>query len=80
MKKVVIYTSPTCAPCRMAKGYMDYHNIGYTEIDISKEQSPDAIKSCPTIVCGTGNDADEILSFEGFSQGIGNKINRWYND
>jgi len=80
MKKVVIYTSPTCAPCRMAKGYMDYHNISYTEIDISKEQPPDAVKSCPTIVCELASSDDERMVFEGFSQGIGNKINRWYND
>lgn len=77
MKKVIIYTSPTCAPCRMAKGYMDYHNVPYTEIDISVEKAPDDVKSCPTIHC---KNEEKLMEFVGFSQGIGNKINRWYND
>ena len=80
MKRVVIYTSPTCPPCRLAKGFMDFHDITYTEIDITKEQPPDAVKSCPTIVCELASAPDEYLKFVGFSQGIGNKIKRWYND
>ena len=80
MKRVDIYTSPTCPPCRLAKGFMDYHNIPYTEIDITKEVVPDMVKSCPTIICELASAPEERLKFVGFSQGIGNKINRWYND
>lgn len=80
MKRVVIYTSPTCPPCRLAKGFMDYHDITYTEIDITKDSVPESVKSAPTIICSIESGPDEILEFVGFSQGIGNKINRWYND
>lgn len=76
MKKIIIYTGKSCAPCKMAKGYMDYHNIPYTEIDIETGEIPDDIRNVPTIICKD----DPDIKLVGFSQGIGNKIKRWYND
>jgi hypothetical protein len=57
---------------------MDYHNIPYTEIDIEENLPSDelGIRNVPTIICGR----NEELRLVGFSQGIGNKIKRWFND
>ena len=42
MKTVTIYSTPTCAYCKMAKAYFREKNIAYTEfnvaIDIEKAQ------------------------------------------
>ncbi|MDO4793858.1 glutaredoxin family protein [Filifactor villosus] len=42
MKKVVIYTSPTCHFCHEAMDYFKENNIEYSEKDISKD--PEARK------------------------------------
>jgi glutaredoxin len=78
MKRITIYTGKSCAPCKLAKGYMDINDIPYTEIDIEDDASnvPENVKSVPTIIC----DDDERLEIIGFSQGIGKKIKRWYYD
>ena len=39
MKKVVIYTTPTCPHCRSAKEYLTSRNIPYIEKDITRDQS-----------------------------------------
>ena len=35
MKKITIYTTPTCGFCHMAKNWMDSKDIKYTEKDVS---------------------------------------------
>ena len=37
MKKVTIYTTPTCAYCKMAKDYFAQNNIDYIELDVAKD-------------------------------------------
>ena len=37
MAKVVIYSTPTCHYCQMAKEYFKEHNIEYTEYDVSQD-------------------------------------------
>lgn len=37
MKKVTIYTTPTCAYCKMAKDYFSQNNIAYTELNVAKD-------------------------------------------
>ena len=37
MKKVSIYTTPTCQYCDQAKEYMDEHEIDYKEYDVSSD-------------------------------------------
>ncbi|MEX1063963.1 MAG: Uxx-star family glutaredoxin-like (seleno)protein [Candidatus Paceibacterota bacterium] len=36
-KKVEIYTTPTCAYCKMAKEYFKQKEIEYTEYDVAKD-------------------------------------------
>ncbi len=35
MKKVTIYTTPTCHFCHMAKEYFKANNVAYEEFDVS---------------------------------------------
>lgn len=37
-KKVIIYSTPTCPYCIVAKDYFKNHKISYKEIDVSKDQ------------------------------------------
>ena len=37
MKKVIIYSTPTCVYCRMAKDFLTDKNIPFTEYDLSKD-------------------------------------------
>lgn len=37
MKKVVIYSTPTCHYCHMAKEYFDRHGVKYTEHNVSSD-------------------------------------------
>jgi glutaredoxin len=32
--ELIVYTSPWCPDCRVAKRFLDKHNISYKEIDI----------------------------------------------
>lgn len=38
MKKVKIYTSPTCPYCFALKEYLKKHKIEFEEVDISKDE------------------------------------------
>jgi glutaredoxin 3 len=37
MKKVTIYSTPTCHFCHMAKDFFAENNIAYTEKDVAKD-------------------------------------------
>lgn len=37
MAKIAIYTTPTCAYCKMAKEYLKSKNLSYEEHDVSKD-------------------------------------------
>lgn len=37
-KKVTIYTTPTCAYCKMAKKYFSDHKVAYSEVDVAKSE------------------------------------------
>ncbi len=37
MKKVVIYTTPTCTYCRMAKQLFQEHNVQYEEYNVATD-------------------------------------------
>ena len=37
MKKVIIYSTPTCHFCHVAKDYLIEHDIAYTEYDVSAD-------------------------------------------
>jgi glutaredoxin-like YruB-family protein len=36
-KKIIIYSTPTCSYCSLAKNYLNDHKISYEEIDVSKD-------------------------------------------
>ena len=37
MAKVIIYTTPTCVYCKMAKEYFAKHNVAYEEKDVAAD-------------------------------------------
>ena len=37
MKKVAIYSTPTCHFCQMAKEYFKSHNVSYQEFDVASD-------------------------------------------
>ena len=37
MKKVSIYTTPSCVYCKMAKDYFSKHKVQYTELDVASD-------------------------------------------
>lgn len=37
MQNVVIYSTPTCGYCRMAKQFFDEHGVSYTEKDVAAD-------------------------------------------
>jgi len=39
-KKIIVYTTPWCGDCKVAKRFLGEHGIAYEEIDI--EQHPEA--------------------------------------
>ena len=39
MKKVNIYTTPTCVYCKMAKEFFKENNIEYKEHDVSQDEN-----------------------------------------
>jgi glutaredoxin-like YruB-family protein len=38
-KRVTVYSTPTCSWCNTLKSYLKTHNIRFTDIDVSKNQS-----------------------------------------
>ncbi len=36
--KVIIFTTPTCSFCRLAKQYFNQKGVRYTEVDVSRDQ------------------------------------------
>jgi len=38
-KKAVIYTTPTCGYCKMAKEFFDENNVSYEEYDVAADEA-----------------------------------------
>ncbi|MDQ0229534.1 glutaredoxin family protein [Metabacillus malikii] len=38
-KKVIVYTQPSCPPCKIVKQFLDHHNVEYIEKDISVDNN-----------------------------------------
>jgi glutaredoxin 3 len=36
--KVVLFSTPTCSYCRLAKAYFQQNKVRFTEIDVSRDQ------------------------------------------
>ncbi|MFH1956563.1 MAG: glutaredoxin family protein [Patescibacteria group bacterium] len=60
MKKVIIYSTPACMYCHMAKEWFKENNIDYTEYDISV----DAEKR-DEMIQKTGSMAVPVIEIEG---------------
>lgn len=39
MANITIYSTPTCAYCKMAKEYLTEKNIPFTDVDVSTDQA-----------------------------------------
>lgn len=39
MQKIIIYSTPICPYCKLAKEFFKENNIEYTEIDVSNNQT-----------------------------------------
>jgi glutaredoxin 3 len=39
MNKVIIYSTPTCGYCKMAKQYFSENNVEYEEYDVSVDEA-----------------------------------------
>ncbi len=39
MKNVLIYTTPTCQYCKMAKEFFQANNVEYKELDVSADET-----------------------------------------
>ncbi|PMC35115.1 NrdH-redoxin [Bacillus sp. UMB0899] len=37
MKKVIVYTQPSCPPCQVVKKFLDHYHITYIEKDVSAD-------------------------------------------
>jgi len=71
LKKVKIYTSPTCGYCNMAKDWMDEKKINYIEIDVAKDPAAaqELVKESgqmgvPVIVVGEGDEKKVVVGFD----------------
>ncbi len=69
MKKVVIYTSPSCGYCTMAKQYFTQIGAKYEEKDVSDPKNAEEAVSksgqmgVPVIMIGESDSAKIILGF-----------------
>lgn len=60
MKQVIIYSTPTCVYCRMAKDWLKEKEIEYTEFDLSL----DAVKR-DEVVKKTGQMGVPVIEIDG---------------
>ena len=38
-RRVIVYSTPTCSYCNMAKQYFDRHKVSYRDVDVSQDQA-----------------------------------------
>ncbi len=69
MKKIIIYTSPSCGYCTMAKQYFGQIGATYEEKDVSDpKNAEEAVQKSgqmgvPVIMIGEGESAKMIMGF-----------------
>lgn len=71
MKKVTIYTTPTCGFCKMAKAFLTKHGVEYSEFDVAadSDKAEEMVEKSgqmgvPVIVIGEGDDEAMIVGFD----------------
>jgi len=60
MKKVIIYTTPTCVFCKMAKKFFNLHNIQYEEKNVLTD-----LKARQEMVQKSGQMGVPVIDVEG---------------
>jgi glutaredoxin 3 len=74
MKKVTIYSTPTCTYCKAAKEFFGKHNVEYTEHDVSvdAEKRQEMIEKSGQMgvpVIAVGEEGGEPELIVGFDEG-----------
>lgn len=71
MKNVTMYTTPTCAYCKMTKEFFNEHGIAYAEKDVSQDQSAaqemiekSGQMGVPVTVISDGGNDEIIVGFD----------------
>ena len=59
-KKIIIYSTPTCVYCRMAKNFLTDKNIPFIEYDLTKD-----IQMRDEVVKKTGQMAVPVIEVDG---------------
>ena len=72
--KIILFTTPTCSYCRIAKQHFKQHRIRFKEIDVTKDE-----RAAKDMVRRTGQQGVPVIlidnkPFVGFDK---NKINRY---
>lgn len=60
MKKVIIYSTPTCIYCRMAKDFLTDKNIPFTDHDLTKD-----VAMRDEVIKKTGQMAVPVIEVDG---------------
>lgn len=60
MKKVIIYSTPTCIYCRMAKDFLTEKNIPFTDYDLTKD-----VAMRDEVIKKTGQMAVPVIEVDG---------------
>lgn len=60
MKKIIIYTTPTCHYCRMTKDFFHEHTIEYTEKDVAQD-----LEARKEMVAKSGQLGVPVIDIEG---------------
>ena len=70
MKKVQIYSTPTCHYCQMAKTFLKHNNVEYVEYNVAEdiEKREEMMKvsgqmGVPFIVIGEGEEEEGMIGF-----------------
>ena len=71
MKKVKIYSTPTCTYCVMAKDWFGENNIEFEAVDVSQDESArnelvekTGQMGVPVIEIGEGKEVETIIGFD----------------
>ncbi len=71
MKKVIVYSTPTCHYCHLAKDFFNEKGVEFSDVDVSVDQ--EALKmmvektgqmGVPVIAVGEGEDEQVVVGFD----------------
>lgn len=60
MKNVIIYSTPTCMYCKMAKEFLAEHNVPFTDYDLTQD-----VAKREEVIKKTGQMAVPVIEIEG---------------